>query len=107
MSNIDKIRQEIERLKEEYNKQISAGLISESLVSMGKVEALNKILVFIESIQQERQEVDLDADIEMEWDSFKKHLAEYNGESEEVVWLSWNSFTDVARNFYERGLKAK
>lgn len=47
------LRQEIERLKEEYNKQISAGLISESLVSMGKVEALNKVLAFIDSLQQE------------------------------------------------------
>ena len=47
------LRQEIERLKEGYNKQVSARLISESLVSMGKVEALNKALAFIESFQQE------------------------------------------------------
>lgn len=50
---------------------------------------------------------DLDADIEMEWDSFNKHLTEYGEESEDVVWLNWNSFADVARYFYELGLKAK
>lgn len=48
------LREEIERLKEEYNEQISARLISESLVSIGKVEALNKILSFIDSLQQEQ-----------------------------------------------------
>ena len=54
------LREEIERLKEEYNEQVSARLISESLVSMGKVEALNKILAFIESLQQEQQDENLD-----------------------------------------------
>ena len=50
----DKLKAEIERLKEEYNERVSARLVSESLVSMGKVEALNKVLAFIESLQQER-----------------------------------------------------
>ncbi len=53
------LRKEIERLKERYNEQVSAGLISESLVSMGKVEALNKVLAFIDSLQQEQPNVDL------------------------------------------------
>lgn len=57
--------------------------------------------------QQEQSETDLDADIEMEWDSFNKHLNESGEESEDVVWLNWNSFADVARNFYELGLKSK
>lgn len=60
MSNIEKIRQEIERLKEEYNEQVSARLISESLVSMGKVEALNKVLAFIESLPEEKPSEDLE-----------------------------------------------
>ena len=59
------------------------------------------------NIQQEQPETDLDADIEMEWDSFNKHLNESGEKSEDVVWLNWNSFIDVARNFYELGLKAK
>lgn len=54
MNNIDKMRQEIERLKEEYDEQVSARLISESLVSMGKVEALNKVLAFIDSLPEEK-----------------------------------------------------
>ena len=53
--------------------------------------------------EQEQPEVDLDADIEMEWDSFNKHMAEYGVESEEVVWLNWHSFNDVARHFAEWG----
>lgn len=53
MDAIEKIRKEIERLKEEYNEQVSARLISESIVSMGKVEALNKVLAFIESMPDE------------------------------------------------------
>lgn len=59
------------------------------------------------NIQQEQPETDLDADIEMEWDSFNKHLNESGEKSEHVVWLNWNSFADVARYFYELGLKAK
>lgn len=54
MNNIDKIRQEIERLKEEYDEQVSARLISESLVSMREVEALNKVLAFIDSLPEEK-----------------------------------------------------
>lgn len=68
------------------------------------------ILQIIDSLQQEQPEVDLDADIEMEWDSFNKHLAEYGEEAEEVVWLNWNSFEDIARHFFELGkedMKAK
>lgn len=61
----------------------------------------------IDIIQQEQPCEDLDAEIEMQWDSFNKHLAEYDDESEDVVWLNWNSFLDVARYFYELGKKSK
>lgn len=61
----------------------------------------------IDSLQQEQPEVDLDADIEMEWNSFKKHLAEYGEESEEVIWLNYNSFKDVAQSFFNLGLLSK
>ena len=43
----------------------------------------------------------------MEWDSFNYHLAEYGNEQEEVVWLNHNSFRDVARHFYELGVKLR
>ena len=62
-----------------------------------------ELFEIIDSLQQEQQEVNLDADIEMEWDSFNKHIAEYGVESEEVVWLNWHSFNDVARHFAELG----
>lgn len=68
--------------------------------------ALKHFTFVLESLQHEQQEVDLEADIEMEWDSFNKHLDEYGEESEDVVWLNWNSFKDVACYFYELGLKA-
>lgn len=57
--------------------------------------------------KQEQPEEDLSADIEMEWDSFNKHLAEYGEESEEVVWLNWYNFNELARYFYELGLNAR
>lgn len=50
---------------------------------------------------------DLNAEIEMEWGSFNKHLAEYDGESEKVVWLNKYSFEDIARHFYELGKNSK
>lgn len=61
----------------------------------------------IDSLQQEQPEGDLKAETEMEWDSFNKHVAEYGEESEEVVWLNWLSFVDIANWFYELGLNAR
>ena len=54
-------------------------------------------------VKQEQPEVDLDADIEMEWDSFNKHLAEYGGKSEEVVWLNRYNFNEIAHYFWNKG----
>lgn len=71
-----------------------------------KMERLD-ILALIDSLQQEQSKTDLDADIEMEWDSFNKHLAEYDKESEEVVWLNRHEFNDVAHYFYEQGQHTK
>lgn len=56
-------------------------------------------------LQQDRHEVDLDTEIEMEWDSFNKHLVEYGKESEEVVWLNRFSFEDIAHYFCKLGRK--
>lgn len=46
---------------------------------------------------------DLEVEIEMEWDSFNKHLAEYDDGADEVVWLNLNTFTELARHFAEWG----
>ena len=70
-------------------------------------EQFRKNKDFGKPLQHEQQEVDLDADIEMEWDSFNKHLAKYGEESEDVVWLNWNSFDEITHHFYELGLKAR
>lgn len=57
--------------------------------------------------KQEQQEVDLDADIKMEWDSFNKHIAKNSEGVEVVVWLNWFSFVDIANYFYELGKNSK
>lgn len=71
----------------------------------GMIAAYNYVLSFIDSLQQEQPKGDLAENIEMEWDSFNKNVAEYGGESEDVVWLNWFSFTDIATYFYELGRK--
>ena len=58
-------------------------------------------------LQQKQKEVDLNVDIEMEWNSFNKHIAKYSEGTEEVVWLNWFSFVDIANYFYELGLKSR
>ena len=76
--------------------------------SGGEIFAYAKVLSIITSLQQDLPGVDLDADIEMEWNSFSKHLAEYSEESEDVVWLNLYNFNELALHFYELGkLNAK
>ena len=58
-------------------------------------------------LQQKQKEADLNVDIEMEWNSFNKHIAKYSEGTEEVVWLNWFSFVDIANYFYELGLNAR
>jgi len=59
-----------------------------------------------EHLQRDVPSKDLSEGIEMEWDSFNKHLAEYDDGTDEVVWLNRNSFTDIAEYFYEVGIRA-
>lgn len=99
----DKLKAEIERLYDgeapKHDQQCD--------FDDGYFTGIGVISKFIDSLQQEQPKAELDADIKMEWDSFNKHVAEYGKESEEVVWLNWPSFVDVATYFYELGLKAK
>ena len=57
MTTIDKIRQEVERLKKGYNGiiSLSSTMTSDCLVAMGKVEVLNKILLFLTTLKEEPQ----------------------------------------------------
>lgn len=109
MNNIEKIRQEIERRTKFHDDAIKActGLNNITLTHSAGWKEDTELLAFINSLQPEQSETDLNTDIEMEWDSFNKHLNESGEKSEHVVWLNWNSFADVARYFYELGLKAK
>jgi len=108
MSNIEKIRQEIERLKAEYNAQISSHLMSESLVSMGKVEALNKVLAFIDSLPDEHSydtqnytptpSVSIDDVARVQFASHAKII-----EKKRKTILDWEQFKEVAGIFYGFG----
>lgn len=58
-------------------------------------------------LEDAAEPLDLEKEVEMEWESFNKHIAEYSEELEDVVWLNWNSFVNVATHFYELGLNAR
>ena len=95
MTQKDLIRAEIER-------------ISSRMMNKCGQDICEYLLSFIDSLQQEQPNTDdLEADIEMEWDSFNKHTAKYGEGTEEVVWLNWISFVDIANYFYELGLNVK
>lgn len=111
MKHIDaeKLKKEIERRRKFHDDAVIKFCNSRTIAlthSAGLKED-EELLSFIDSLQHEQREVNLDADIEMEWDSFNKHLAEYDKESEEVVWLNWLSFVDIANYFYNLGRNAK
>lgn len=95
------------KLDEHYRKYQSKYMETRNPYTQGLIDALDLAEQVIDALQQEQPDVDLDADIEMEWDSFNKHLVEYEEKPEEVIWLNWNSFVDIARYFYELGLKTK
>lgn len=101
----DRLREELQKPKNEL--KVGNYYLDNSEQAVGYENALIDFELIINSLQQEQSSEDLDADIEMEWDSFNKHLAEYGEESEEVVWLDWYSFNDVARYFYEQGKNNK
>lgn len=87
--------------------QQEQGLIVINKKDWEEQEQFRKNKDFGKPLQQEQQALDLGADIEMEWNSFNKHLVEYEEGSEEVIWLNWISFIDIACYFYELGLKEK
>ena len=95
-----------DKLKEEIQANLAAISFNDDYQE-GYEACGMSVLKFIDSLQQEQQEVDLDAEIEMQWDSFNKHIVKYDDESEDVIWLNRNSFVDVASNFYELGKNSK
>ena len=102
----DKLIAEIEKRAKFHDDAMKActGLNSVAITHSAGWKEDTELLTIINSLQQEQSEVDLDADIKTEWDSFNKHVMEYD---EDVVWLNWNSFVDVATHFYKLGLNTK
>lgn len=101
---IGEIRKEIERRFSEYNHDSNHHIQAAECASI--LDFLDTFNI-IATLQQEQPKADLEEEIQMEWDSFNYHTAEYGNEQEEVVWLNHNSFWDVAKYFYELGLKAR
>lgn len=63
----------------------------------GEYDGYNRILSIIDSLQQEQQEVDLE-----------KELNRYlRGEFQQTAGGNFNNYIQVARHFYELGLKAR
>lgn len=65
---------------------------------------LKELLSFINSIQQEQPEVDLEKEIDRFWDSCIKHKNERGGN---VIWSSKLEIEVLASHFYELGVNAK
>lgn len=95
-----------DKLKEEIQANLAAISFNDDYQE-GYEACGMSVLKFIDSLQQEQPEVELEAEIEMQWDSFNKHIVKYDDEPEDVIWLNWNSFVDVVRYFYEFGKVAK
>ncbi len=87
MSNIEKIRQEIERRKKEH-------MYDEMPITIGRYYEDRDLLAFIDSLQQEQQEEDLEKEI-------KNYLATKCAGDDEP------SVSEIARHFYELGLNAR
>ena len=99
--DVEKLKAEIERYIKHYEK------LDRDEFKNGELYICQELLSFINSLEHEQSDEDLDTDIEMEWDSFRKHLREYDDDTEEVVWLDWYDFKDVAYYFYDLGLNAR
>lgn len=99
--SLELIKAEIERLKKILKE--STYYLDNSQQALGYSFALDDFKELLDSLPEEKPSEDLEEEIEMQWDSFNKHLADYDGESEDVVWLNWLSFVDIARYFYELG----
>ena len=99
--NLEKAAEEYEK-KHTYQRYDSSGLTPEYDAMLA--ESFN---AEVEWQKEQRMRDAVEAEIQMQWDSFNHHLVEYGDEQEEIVWLNWNSFEDVCRDLYKLGLKAR
>lgn len=86
---------------------IGGGVVYDSKGEFVEYDVALEALKMAREEQKKQPKAELGADIKMEWDSFIKHTAVYGAgtESEDVVWLNWLSFVDIAKYFYELGRK--
>lgn len=97
-------------LQEQPTKGYDENYLNEKIAKASKTWEnvdVDKYMDEVRGREQEQQKVELAEAVEMEWDSFNKHVAVYGVESEDVVWLNWISFVDIATYFYELGLNAR
>ena len=95
----EKLKTEIERLY--YNEAEK----DESILAADAYKnALDAVEKFLDSLQQEQTEVDLEKEIDSEW---KKCLPIDEGMGVEVANIHIEAFDIIARYFYELGLNAR
>ena len=99
MSIKEQIRAEIERLYGKYKEKYDDTKLP---YCEGLIDGLDLVEQFLDTLPEQPVE-GLEEEIEMEWDSFNKHLAEYDDGTDEVVWLNLVTFTEIARHFAEWG----
>ena len=104
MNKIEKIRKEIERLKGAVTATIKELKMDEPSERMrGELDAYDDILYFLDSLQQERQDVDLEKEIDnvIADYSFTKTI-DSGGFKTTVL-----DYAKIARHFYELGKNSK
>lgn len=100
---------EADKLKEEIKRQMNVEIEEchkskhPQLFKFGRVNALENLIPFIDSLQQEQPEVDLENEINAVWNP------RFNLGWDEHSALSMNhaGFASIARHFYELGLNAR
>lgn len=104
--NADKLKAEIERLQK-FSNSMSNNAINSNMRNFydGEKDCCKKLLLFIDSLQQEQPEVDLEKALNgldnayFDLDGIAVKGATY--------YLTVNDLKDIARDFYELGLKVR
>ena len=86
MSNIEKIRSEIERLKSKYRHNGLWLSSTQSMLAGAKIEAMNELLLSLDSLQQEQQE---------EPDKSLEEAAKEYAEGPECTWVGTTALEEA------------
>lgn len=99
MTNIELIKQELERMRKINRKAFEAEHIKSDIFH-GRAQAINHIFEFIDSLPKE-EEIDLDEEITKYW---KDISSLYGAVGKEITRFD---FDDVCKYFYELGKNGK